>query len=457
MESQINNLRKYAVRIKTDKEILGSGVLWKPEVGEQNKLYVFTAAHVIKNHENIVVEFLDHDDVVELSIDNKNITTSKTYVRQGDFGDAGIIILDYIYDDFPSYKFATFQNEYRDIFQDKKLLLIGFPKEGYLEESYDLSRDELGLEYIDVDNSIFTLKYRIASDYNINVADRNSELLGFSGAGVFFVSNSELFLAGIHKGSSGYNAERGNLLGTTSDFIRKMCCENQFDIPVLIGAINGNLSDQIEYFKEEILEDINSIDDSEKLWSLLAEIVGEDLSEAISGSFYDFCEVCHYKKNYHQCKYFRGFLLVLAVFLKALDEKVNLNSPKVIVQKEIPVYFVCSEGLGKNTQAHLKVSHFVYALKSQKELAHRLVDNCIIIWGSHEQPKDNQKKCTNSEYRSILMDISRRQGSVLDIASLSIDSNPKAIIHIDEIINMLCNGEIKQLHKKFVEYIEGLE
>lgn len=48
MESQINNLRKYAVRIKTNKEILGSGVLWKPETGEQNKLYVFTAAHVIK-------------------------------------------------------------------------------------------------------------------------------------------------------------------------------------------------------------------------------------------------------------------------------------------------------------------------------------------------------------------------------------------------------------------------
>lgn len=297
MESQINNLRKYAVRIKTNKEILGSGVLWKPETGEQNKLYVFTAAHVIKNHENIMVEFLNHhDDVVELSIDNENITTSTTYIQQGDFGDIGIIILDYRYDDLPSYKFATFHNEYRDIFQDKKLVLTGFPKEGYIEESYDLSRDILRLEYVDVDNNIFTLKYRIASDYNINVADRNSELVGFSGAGVFFVSNSELFLAGIHKGSSGYNAERGNLLGTTSDFIRNMCCENQFDIPVLISAINGDLSDQIEYFKEEILENINSDDNSTKLLSLLAEIVGQDLSEAISGSFCDFAKCAIIKK-----------------------------------------------------------------------------------------------------------------------------------------------------------------
>lgn len=152
------------------------------------------------------------------------------------------------------------------------------------------------LEYVDVDNNIFTLKYRIASDYNINVADRNSELVGFSGAGVFFVSNSELFLAGIHKGSSGYNAERGNLLGTTSDFIRNMCCENQFDIPVLISAINGDLSDQIEYFKEEILENINSDDNSTKLLSLLAEIVGQDLSEAISGSFVIFAKCAIIKK-----------------------------------------------------------------------------------------------------------------------------------------------------------------
>ena len=107
--------------------------------------------------------------------------------------------------------------------------------------------------------------------------------------------------------------------------------------------------------------------------------------------------------------------------------------------------------------AKLKLNHFVYALKSQRELAHRLENDCIIIWGSEQSPRDNQKKCTYSEYKNVLRDITRVQGNTLDITSIFKDPKPKAIIHIDEIICMLREGDIQQLQEKFAEYIGELE
>lgn len=455
MGNHVENLNKYVVRIKDGQEILGSGVLWKPKTSEENKIYVFTAAHVIINHENVEVEFWHHENVVKLSVEKNMIALSKTYQQTSGFGDVGIIVLDYTYNNFPSYRFATFESGLSAICQNKKLLMKGFPREGHVEQSYELSKDTMSFEYAGVDNKISTLKYKICSG-NVNTSDRNSEMKGFSGAGVFCDLDSELVLVGIHKGAVGSDAARGNLLGTTSDFIRSMCRENQYDIPTTINEIDGNLSDQLKYFQEEILVDLE-IEDMEKVSSLLDEVVGQDMTDVVNGIFYNFCEKCHYRTNYHQCDYFRGFFLVVAVFLKAVNKNVDLAMPQVSEPKEIPIYFVCSEGLGRSTQAQLKINHFVYALKSQKELAHKLEDDCIIIWGSEKQPRDNQKKCTYSEYKNVLGDITRMPGSTLDITSIFKDPRPKAIIHIDEIINMLRDGKIQQLQEKFADYIGELE
>lgn len=81
MGNHVEDLNKYAVRIKEGQRVLGSGVLWKPKSCEQNHIYVFTAAHVIKNHENVEVEFWHHENVVKLSVEKNMIAISKTYVK----------------------------------------------------------------------------------------------------------------------------------------------------------------------------------------------------------------------------------------------------------------------------------------------------------------------------------------------------------------------------------------
>ena len=65
MREQMQHLQKYAVKLKTEDEYLGSGVLWRPEQNAQNELYVFTAAHVVKGYQDIIVEFLHNDELKE--------------------------------------------------------------------------------------------------------------------------------------------------------------------------------------------------------------------------------------------------------------------------------------------------------------------------------------------------------------------------------------------------------
>ena len=86
-----------------------------------------------------------------------------------------------------------------------------------MEQSYELSKDTMSFEYAGFDNKISTLKYKICSS-NVNTSDRNSEMEGFSGAGIFCDLDSELVLVGIHKGAAGSNAERGEFVRNNIGF-----------------------------------------------------------------------------------------------------------------------------------------------------------------------------------------------------------------------------------------------
>lgn len=456
MERNTVDLKKFAVRIRSGETLLGSGTLWKPQKNEHNKLYVLTAAHVVKDKENIEIEFLRDNKCIALPVQSNMVELSETYHNEGDYGDVAIISLDYEYEDLDGYKFVKLQNGISMLSSDANLCLIGFPENGGVKKSIVLSRDELQLRYLDVDNECYTLKYKVLD--NLNTADRNEEIIGFSGGGLFWKTDSGVYFVGIHKGALGDNASRGNLIGTTSDFMRELCCKNQLDTPQFIDEIDGNLSDQEEYLKEEVLNVRGiAIDDYTKLCAAYSEIYQKDMTDVINSTFYDFCEECKYKKNFHQCENFRGFLLVLTIFLKIVNENVDLEKPQVDISGNIPVYFICSEGKGSNSQAKLTMSHFVCALKSDKELMHRLEDNCIIIWGTEKGVRNNEKACSNTEFNNIVFDISRKTGNGLSIADVHKETNPKVIIHIDEIIDMLHEGNLAELKKRFVEYIEELE
>ena len=297
MKEQIEELKRYAVRLKSGNNNLGSGVLWKPKLCQKHKLYVFTAAHVIKNHEDIRVEFERDGKTVELPANEFII--SNQYQKEGEWWDVAIIPIDYNYQELPRYRVAELSYDLNKILKNPQLVRVGFPQEGYIDKSFRLSMDTLECEYEDVDKSIETIKYKFVVP-NIDNSDKNLELGGFSGAGIFTQIDSEIVLLGIHKGALGENAARGNLLGATADFIRKMCHENNCDTPEKPEEVNGNLLDRKQFFIDEILSDLEE-DDYEKVSILLGDILKQDMVEMISSDFCNYCEECEYKINYHRC------------------------------------------------------------------------------------------------------------------------------------------------------------
>lgn len=156
MKEQIEELKRYAVRLKSGNNNLGSGVLWKPKLCQKHKLYVFTAAHVIKNHEDIRVEFERDGKTVELPADEFII--SNQYQKEGEWWDVAIIPIDYNYQELPRYRVAELSYDLNKILKNPQLVMVGFPQEGYIDKSFRLSMDTLECEYEDVDKSIETYK-----------------------------------------------------------------------------------------------------------------------------------------------------------------------------------------------------------------------------------------------------------------------------------------------------------
>lgn len=369
MREQIEIAKRYAVRLKSGTEILGSGVLWKPEGCQENKLYIFTAAHVVKDQENINVEFEVNGEIVDVHVEMDKVIIPDEYQKENDLPDIAIIVLDYEYNNFPWYSVAKWEVDKSRIVKQPDLILVGFPVEGMMEKSFEISKDTLECKYESIDEKGWIVKYKF-QQANIDNSDRNSELVGFSGSGIFAVIDSELVLVGIHHGSLGINAVRGNLTGTTSDFIRKICEENNCVVPQRERKVNGNLSDRISFIKEEILDELED-DDYYKMLEVLQNTVSNDVTEVINSTFCDYCEECKLHKNYHCCDFFRGFMLVLIIFFKTMDENMDLSLPRVKEMNDIQIYFICSEGKGRanrDNQTKLKLNNFIYALKTKKAI-----------------------------------------------------------------------------------------
>lgn len=451
-------VKKYAVRIWNGDTICGSGVLWKSEQGE---LYVFTAAHVVRDCTDIKIEFEGNDKKIE--VDRSKVFLSKKYQRKEDWFDIAIIKLDYDYPEFSMYRLADWESDIVELEEEQVGIICGFPEKSVSgpnieDNSFLLARSEVYVKLSEHDKGKYGMKY-IVQTPNMDSTDRDSELVGFSGSGIFVQIGSEYVLAGIHKGAAGYGAPRGELIGTMSDYIKIVGEENGLDISFKSIRINGNLSDRKNYFREEILEELVDKDYS-NLRQTLGEVLGQDRTQVIEGVFCNFCEECEYKKRYHQCEYFRGYLLVLLVFLKQINQEINLEAPRLNLKENTPIYFICSEGRAKrkkDTQTKLKLSQFVYALKSDVELSHNLENNCIIIWGSRTTANEKQRSCNSDVYDKYLSDITRFEDEELDITTPSSVIKVKVIIHVDDIIRMLQDGNLKELKTKFKKYIEDLE
>lgn len=130
-------LKKYAVKIFAEGSFTGSGVLWKPEGERKNKLYIFTAAHVIKDRKNIAVQFMHDDQLEKIEVQEREIIISEKYNQEGDPEDLGIMEIEYDYPEFVTYRIANWDNNLKKaILENKELIMYGYPQQGGYGDSF---------------------------------------------------------------------------------------------------------------------------------------------------------------------------------------------------------------------------------------------------------------------------------------------------------------------------------
>ncbi|AKN30313.1 hypothetical protein Ccar_05550 [Clostridium carboxidivorans P7] len=233
-------------------DILGSGILWALD-DSSKYMYAFTAAHVIFEHDNLVIRYWDKDDVSgEIYINQKdNIALhednncdkwncDKSILLRND-----VAVIRCLHKKIEglAYKLKIT----KDINENESLLIIGYPKMVWNNENSNTSRRKLTAQFDEPDNIHKFFNYRITSD--LNPQDRNEDLLGYSGSGVF-ENNKPLRMIGIHSYGD-FDVHLNTVVGMQACLIREVCQSKNWDLPQYDDNMAHTKPDMSKWFKTD--------------------------------------------------------------------------------------------------------------------------------------------------------------------------------------------------------------
>lgn len=260
-------IRLLSVRIEAKTEnnqrndILGSGILWALD-DSSKYMYVFTAAHVVFEHDNLVIRYWDEEGVsYEIYVtekenialhENNNCDKCKFDESIVLRNDVAVIRCPYTKISGLKYKFKMIKN----VGENESLLLIGYPEKVWSEENSNTSRRKLTAQFADSDDINKFFNYRVTSA--LNPISKNEDLLGYSGSGVF-VDNEQLMMIGIH--SYGDNDVHLNtVVGMNACLIREVCQRKSWDVPQFYDNISNSKPDNSKRLEDKVVDKNNSVE-----------------------------------------------------------------------------------------------------------------------------------------------------------------------------------------------------
>lgn len=450
-------MKRVAVRVEAKgkdggNSILGSGVLWRPHC-ESEYDYVFTAAHVVEelNGDVCVIRYLNDKENEEfIEVENADICKHPGFLQHTNKScekDVAVIRFNKRSSDFISYYFldADF------IPGGDRLIFRGFPECVNDNESFKLSAKTGEGTFGENDKNVHKFKYHISSTENLNITDRNRELKGFSGMGIFTNNVQSITLIGIHSYGFKNDAAFNTIIAMPVNLITEICENNGWDIPQIENEINGNLTDSIGFFCSEIKNKIlNNI--------MLQDVVLQNYTKTIKSGNCGCSKECPKGIAEHKCEWFRGNLLILLSILRYLGSNIDSQELHIAYRSECyPVKYICSEGMG--TVARVKIQNFIESLKTDYLCKNKIKNNSVIIWAS-EKSAHGELIISRNEFENILPDITC---SILSDPSTDFDikigfGSMKAlsVIHINEIIDRIDKYDVDQEPCEINEMIYGL-
>lgn len=441
----VEEIEKLIVRINrvdenSKSQIVGSGVLWRP-AGNPEHDYVFTAAHVVETRSIYEIELCGlEQEVITQYVEPQDVAIHQEYdVDNKTYMDVAVLKCPRL-----KVKLQTYDlKEISTSSQGVPLIIKGFPCGLYNEQSFNLSRGTVSVFLSEKDDSLGVFHYILSAESQVNPVERNEELVGYSGSGVFEKSEDRIALVGIHSHGIGDNNPQGRVAGIYIKLVREICQQRGWDVPRFESEINGSLSDRQEFFED-------GVQASGVVSVLFTEMLHRDYSMCIQSEFCGTSRECKYGTAYHRCPDFRGNLLIIATILKYIDDSIDLTEPVLTKDDQIyPIIYLCSEGVGSIRSP--KVSHLKESLKSDYLCRHNVKENSIIIWGSEKaSSSDKDLILTRKEFKMIINDIrsgvaiNRRGMKEFNFNAKTGISIPQeiAIIHINKIIEWVNDNDM---------------
>ena len=410
-----------------NKNILGSGIWWQPNPNSQY-VYVFTAAHIF-SEENISISYIDKDQKYRcVRVDRGDIAIHKElFLEDGKLpmNDVAVIrckrekIMNI---ELCSYKFLKPENT----IDNKEIIFRGFP-DVLNDKSFVMSNKKIDAIRENIDRVSKRFTYSLST--GLNNVERDEEMIGISGAGIFLNSTDEILFLGIHTNGVGVNAGLGTFSGMSCELIYDICKDMRWDEPKFVCDICGNLKDCAKNFLDEINND--------ELVEIMYKLIDENFDYVFKCDFCGNSKECESNITPHECTIFRNSLLIVLCILKYLNKSVDFEKPIInLKSKLIPVKYICSDG--DLDLSRFSIESFIRSLKTDYLMRNKVEDNTLIIWNTKKQIRGEQV-CSSQKFKKIISDIKGEflYGTGFDI--LKGFSQPKelSIININELLNSI--------------------
>lgn len=448
-------IKQLAVKIfdKIGKHI-GSGTLFVPK--ERGKYaYVFTAAHVaILGIEKEKLKFKMVIDEKEKNFETNDEDSMKIHEKypKGD--------------DVKEYDVAVIKVNRENWMEGLPTLTIGDPKEEDEIQGQGFPINACEPKFVfhmtPLEGKIGTCsnvdkRFQLVVSNDLNSSDRDSELKGYSGSGLYEKRDGieDLVLVGIFSYGQGKNALQKRTNSFYSELLQEICRKYNFEKPEKANQIPSSF----KYYVEEATNLIENNELRQQILDLLAYLIEEGLIPAklVASAEKDIYDIPECNNKYRiRCKECWIARLKLIYSLALLDDRIdNFKNPKIALddKKEIPIEFFCSEGSEGNSQLK-KVVRSIY----NKGFAYntKFRDNAILVWASKGNP--THKSMNRTEFSRIVGKISTEPiyRKKFDTMYGESKKNDLSIIHIDKLIEAIDVEDVKDVNNKLLEAFKNV-
>lgn len=433
---------------------IGSGTLFVPR-GDGKYAYIFTAAHVaVLGIDEKKLKFKMLLDEQEKDFETNNEDSIKLHEEYDKNADV------------KEYDVAVIKINREDWMHKLPTLTIGSPKENEEVQGQGFPKgaheSKLIFNMMELEGKIVTCsnqykRFQLNIDNKLNLSNRDSELEGYSGSGLYEkrYEDEELVLVGIFSYGQGQNAIQNTTNSFHSELLRDICKKYRWEEPEQANQVPSSF----EPYACEAISLIENNKVEQQIHGLIEYIIesGFKPSNLIKNKddIYDIPKCI--SKDRVRCKECWIARLQLICILIILGVKIeNLRRPCILIEGDnnIPIEFFCSEGSEGDAQMK-KVVRSIYDKGFTWNSKFR--ENAILVWAS--KGKQTHKIMNRTKFNRIIGNISNEliyKCRQFDTMYGDRKKNNLSIIHIDELMKLIDVEEDEDINNNLLEALKNV-